>query len=294
MTRNHAKPHLSPRSLAAVAALLLPLICGCSAGSPAEIPTSGSVGELTGEPTDGLTGEASQAPATQYRETMSETAQEPPKVTPSDTQAPSDADDEALRTYYEERIRELQDTLMEERLDRYISDFEYKERIAALQKELLLLSAGKELETTIPVSGETDAADRPTPEPIVKPNPLPTSTYRYSLQDGQVTIHEYLGGSGTVTLPSEIDGYPVVAIADGAFRGQDITGVILPDTLESIGWFAFAGCVRLETVVLPRSVQDIAYGAFDHCTHLTILCAEGSYAASWAASYGLEVQYIDI
>lgn len=183
---------------------------------------------------------------------------------------------------------------MEERLDRYISDFEYKERIAALQKELLLMSAGKELETTIPVSGETDAAGKPTPEPIVKPNPLPTSTYRYSLQDGQVIILEYLGGSGTVTLPSEIDGCPVVAIADGAFRGQDVTGVILPDTLESIGWFAFAGCVRLETVVLPRSVQDIAYGAFDHCTHLTILCAEGSYAARWAASYGLEVQYMDI
>lgn len=280
MIRNHAGYH-HPRSLAAVAALLL-LLCGCAAGSSA------------GGATDGLTGETSQAPATQYRETMSEAAQEPPETTPPDTQAPSDADDEALRTYYEERIRELQDTLMEERLDRYISDFAYKERIAALQKELLLMSAGKELETTIPVSGETDAAGRPTPEPIVKPNPLPTSTYRYSLQDGQVTIHEYLGGSGTVTLPSEIDGYPVVAIADGAFRGQDITGVILPDTLESIGWFAFAGCVRLETVVLPRSVQDIAYGAFDHCTHLTILCAEGSYAARWAASYGLEVQYMDI
>lgn len=278
MTRNHAGSHRSPRPLVAVAALLLLLLCGCAAGTSTEKPTSESASGT------------SQASETRYRET----AQEPTETPPTDIQVPSDADGEALRTYYEERIRELQDALMEERLDRYISDFEYKERIAALQKELLLMSAGKELETTIPVSGETDAAGKPTPEPIVKPNPLPTSTYRYSLQDGQVIILEYLGGSGTVTLPSEIDGCPVVAIADGAFRGQDVTGVILPDTLESIGWFAFAGCVRLETVVLPRSVQDIAYGAFDHCTHLTILCAEGSYAARWAASYGLEVQYMDI
>lgn len=278
MTRNHAGSHRSPRSLAAVAALLLLLLCGCAAGAS------------TGKPAGESASETHQASETRYQEI----AQEPTETRPSDTQTPSDADDEALRTYYEERIRELQDALMEERLDRYISEFEYKEKLAALQKELLLLSAGKELETTIPVSGETDATGRPTPEPIVKPSPLPSSNYRYSLQDGQVTILEYLGGSGTVTLPSEIDGCPVVAIADGAFRGQDVTGVILPDTLESIGWFAFAGCVRLETIVLPRSVQDIAYGAFDHCTHLTILCAEGSYAARWAASYGLEVQYMDI
>lgn len=284
MTRNHAGSNRPPRRLSAVAALFLLLLCGCGAGASA------------GGSADGT----DRTSATEYPDTVLETPREPTQTPSPDTQGssdallPSDADYDTLRAYYEERVRELQQSLMEERLDRYISEFEYKEKLAALQKELLLLSAGKELETTIPVSGETDTTEKPTLDPIVKPSPLPTSSYRYSLQDGQVTILEYLGGSGTVTLPSEIDGYPVVAIADGAFRGQDISGVILPDTLESIGWFAFAGCVRLETIVLPRSVQDIAYGAFDHCTHLTILCAEGSYAARWAASYGLEVQYMDI
>lgn len=83
-----------------------------------------------------------------------------------------------------------------------------------------------------------------------------------------------------------------MAIGDGAFRGAGITAVILPDTVETVGWFAFADCTELASVTVPASVRSISYAAFENCTKLTVLCGRDSYAAHWAASYGLPVQYI--
>ena len=95
-----------------------------------------------------------------------------------------------------------------------------------------------------------------------------------------------------MAVPAEIGGCPVVAIGDGAFRGAGITAVILPDTVETVGWFAFADCTELASVTVPASVRSISYAAFENCTKLTVLCGRDSYAAHWAASYGLPVQYI--
>ena len=45
-------------------------------------------------------------------------------------------------------------------------------------------------------------------------------------------------------------------------------------------------------MTVPASVRSISYAAFENCTKLTVLCGRDSYAAHWAASYGLPVQYI--
>lgn len=206
-----------------------------------------------------------------------------------------------LRTYYEERIEEMKQTLLNERQERYISEYEYRERLAKLEQELRLLTAGAELDTAKQVAGQPETEHRrepgsllprPTPEPVVRPTQLPSDSFRYSIQDGQATVTGYLGDAGTVAVPAEIGGCPVVAIGDGAFRGAGITAVILPDTVETVGWFAFADCTELASVTVPASVRSISYAAFENCTKLTVLCGRDSYAAHWAASYGLPVQYI--
>lgn len=290
-----------------LAAILLVALSGCSraATGGSAVGTQRSDGYLSGESATAApetappetTPPATQAPAPSKPETATPETRPPttePTTEPA-TEAP-DTSDRELVTYYEARLEELRQTLMNERLDWYISEFEYKERIDKLLAELEMLEAGKELETTIPVDGETQPAetDKPSPEPIVQPTtpPLPSTSYRYLIRDGRASIQEYLGGGGIVTVPEQIDGYPVVSIADGAFRGRDITAVTLPETVESIGWFAFAGCVSLESVWIPASVQSIAYAAFENCTHLTVLCPPDSYAAEWAASYGLTVLYV--
>lgn len=61
----------------------------------------------------------------------------------------------------------------------------------------------------------------------------------------------------------------VVAIAPNAFAGDtDITEVILPDTIETIGENAFDGCTKLETVTIPSTVTEIKEGTFNGCTEL--------------------------
>jgi hypothetical protein len=62
---------------------------------------------------------------------------------------------------------------------------------------------------------------------------------------------------GTVTVPSEVDGVPVIGIRSGAFGGcSQITKLIFPATLTSVenseysGGSIFRGCDNLETIVM--------------------------------------------
>ncbi len=52
-------------------------------------------------------------------------------------------------------------------------------------------------------------------------------------------------------------------------NNQYIKGVILPSTLETIGWQAFSSCAYLTSVTIPAGVTSIGDGAFYGCTGLT-------------------------
>ena len=69
---------------------------------------------------------------------------------------------------------------------------------------------------------------------------------------------------GKIEIPSEIGGKPVTTIADGAFNEWDnITSVVLPDTITSIGVQAFVRCESLASCNIPSSVTNIGHGAFE-------------------------------
>lgn len=93
--------------------------------------------------------------------------------------------------------------------------------------------------------------------------------------DGGVSILQYLGHSPTVSIPSTINGQPVVAIEPFAFWKQNvIEQLTLPSTLISIGERAFEGCTQLTSLTIPSSVQSIASGAFYHCESLSTLIVQ--------------------
>ena len=60
-----------------------------------------------------------------------------------------------------------------------------------------------------------------------------------------------------------------LTIADGAiFCCNDLTGVILPESLRNIGYQAFGGCSNLASLNIPKGVKNIAGYAFIHCSRL--------------------------
>ena len=78
--------------------------------------------------------------------------------------------------------------------------------------------------------------------------------------------------AGSVTIPSEVRGFKVIGINDGAFINlTGITSINIPNTIESIGRYAFQGCSKLESLHIPNSVKEIGIYAASMCTKLSEL-----------------------
>jgi hypothetical protein len=90
------------------------------------------------------------------------------------------------------------------------------------------------------------------------------SDYTYSLSDGNATITGYTGHGGDITIPSTIDGHPVVAIGDSAFQNNyNLSSFIIPDGIISVGDSAFENAmVYIPVLTLPHSLVTIGERAF--------------------------------
>lgn len=119
------------------------------------------------------------------------------------------------------------------------------------------------------------------------------TVFQYTVTDEKITITKYVGSLLTVRVPSNMAGFPVVAIGEGAFVGTDpektkniilgenITAVganafngcegIFIDVggaLTSVGEKAFYGCDGLSSVTFGEGAEVISYGAFANCSSL--------------------------
>ncbi|MDR0639915.1 MAG: leucine-rich repeat domain-containing protein [Spirochaetaceae bacterium] len=73
-----------------------------------------------------------------------------------------------------------------------------------------------------------------------------------------LSVSGYKGAETVVSVPDDVQGYPVTGIADRAFAGLDfIKRVKLPRHLDTVGEDVFEKCLRLETFAL--SSQNINY-----------------------------------
>lgn len=62
------------------------------------------------------------------------------------------------------------------------------------------------------------------------------------------------------------------SISDGMFVDlKNLTSIILPNNITSIGNFAFSGCTGLTSIVIPNSVISIGNESFADCTGLTAI-----------------------
>ena len=113
--------------------------------------------------------------------------------------------------------------------------------------------------------------------------------YTYTVSNGEATITFYRGNNSNVTIPDEIDGYPVTKIGQAAFsqvstmKNLTISGsvktieeyafqrcyflenVTLNNGIEKIGSYAFLDCRGLETITIPSSLRELSGTAFKGC-----------------------------
>lgn len=211
-----------------------------------------------------------------------------PNPEPSETQAETANLTAAIETY-QAQINDLQAALLSLKEESYIARAEYERRIHALTAEILALQARLSMtETTtpapdLPVAGTPQKPSETTPD-TDKPSAM---AFRYEIRDGRAVILDYPGDETEVIIPAVIEGYPVTAIEENAFRGTPIVTVTVPYSVSEIGWFAFADCKSLAVVKVSPSVESIGYGAFDGCKALTIICPSDSYAAQYAQSFAI-------
>ena len=95
--------------------------------------------------------------------------------------------------------------------------------------------------------------------------------YSYSVSGGEATITGF-SGSGDITVPSVINGYPVTEIGKYAFHHcNSLTGIIIPDCVRTIADYSFTNCPSLKSVTIGNGVTDIGFEAFMTCPKLETL-----------------------
>ena len=108
-----------------------------------------------------------------------------------------------------------------------------------------------------------------------------TLTYRVTNESKKICeVQENPNISGSLTIPSEANGYSVRSIVNNAFSNcSDLTSVTISDYVNSIGDGAFESCSGLTSIIIPNSVISIDSNAFSNCSGLRSVTIGNSVAA---------------
>ncbi|RDY29807.1 leucine-rich repeat domain-containing protein [Lachnotalea glycerini] len=109
-------------------------------------------------------------------------------------------------------------------------------------------------------------------------------TWEFTLYGGSATdVRLASSASGTLTVPSTLDGYPVTSVAAVSTSvsflqsyGKSVTAVIFPDTLEEIKDYALYNVDNITSVTIPNSVTKIGAYALANMDQVTSLSLPNS------------------
>uniref|UniRef100_UPI0040478C8A leucine-rich repeat domain-containing protein n=1 Tax=Limnohabitans sp. TaxID=1907725 RepID=UPI0040478C8A len=98
--------------------------------------------------------------------------------------------------------------------------------------------------------------------------------WTYSVSDNQATITGYSGVGGAVDIPAVVNAISVVKVGNGlppifGPGNSTVTSVTIPNSVTSIGDYAFYNCSNLTSITIPDSVTSIGIYAFSDCYNLT-------------------------
>ena len=105
--------------------------------------------------------------------------------------------------------------------------------------------------------------------------------FEYDVKENEICLKRCYGTEERIEVPAQIEGMPVTVLASYIFSqarrepdqkaaicGNQVKEIVLPDTVQEIGNYAFYGCYYLEALTLSHRTHDIAGGAFTGCRHL--------------------------
>ena len=79
----------------------------------------------------------------------------------------------------------------------------------------------------------------------------------------------------------------LITIENEAFEGTAITNVVLPESVETIGDYAFANIKTLRNISVPNSTIYIGTNTFKGSSNVTITGTPKGYARAWAYENGI-------
>ena len=94
------------------------------------------------------------------------------------------------------------------------------------------------------------------------------STFNTEPVEGGVSITGCSYEGDVIVIPEKIGGNTVVGISDYAFAMSKMQGIVLPDTVKTIGRGVFEMCYNLKYVDLGSGLKSIDSMAFNNCTIL--------------------------
>ncbi len=98
-----------------------------------------------------------------------------------------------------------------------------------------------------------------------KPKPASDEDFEIVEEDGETVLVKYKGKGGDVVIPDS-----VTSIGNYAFAWcESLTSITIPDSVTSIGYWAFENCTSLKSITIPDGVTSIGDFAFYDCTSLT-------------------------
>ncbi len=128
--------------------------------------------------------------------------------------------------------------------------------------------------------------------------------YNISNNEAEVTFMSYnypnYGSSldSTLIIPDSImyDSvmYPVTAIGYQAFAYAEMDSVVIPNTVKTIGMWAFGPCQNLTNVVIPNSVTEIGQGAFGGCHNIVSVTLPDSITAIASQTFDADTSLVSI